>query len=97
MLGHSDADIVCHAVTDAVLGAAALGDIGRLFPDTEPQWKDADSLELLRAGRGRRAAAGYRVVNVDVTVIAERPKLLPYVDDDARESRRGARRSTCRL
>ena len=79
--GHSDADIVCHAVTDAVLGAAALGDIGRLFPDTDPAWKDADSLALLR-GRGRSASAtpAIRIGNVDVTVIAERPKLLPHLD-----------------
>lgn len=77
--GHSDADIVCHAVTDAVLGAAALGDIGRLFPDTEAAWKDADSVALLRQAMGRVHDAGYRVGNVDVTVIAQRPKLLPYV------------------
>jgi 2-C-methyl-D-erythritol 4-phosphate cytidylyltransferase/2-C-methyl-D-erythritol 2,4-cyclodiphosphate synthase len=78
--GHSDADIVCHAVTDAVLGAAAAGDIGRLFPDSDPKWKDADSLALLRGAMGRVRAAGFSVANVDVTVIAERPKLLPYLD-----------------
>jgi 2-C-methyl-D-erythritol 4-phosphate cytidylyltransferase/2-C-methyl-D-erythritol 2,4-cyclodiphosphate synthase len=78
--GHSDADIVCHAVTDAVLGAAALGDIGRLFPDTDAQWKDADSVMLLRSAVERARAAGFAVVNVDVTVIAERPKLLPHLD-----------------
>lgn len=79
--GHSDADIVCHAVTDAVLGATALGDVGRLYPDTDPQWKGADSLALL-AGAARRAReAGWTVSNVDVTVIAERPKLLPHLDD----------------
>jgi 2-C-methyl-D-erythritol 4-phosphate cytidylyltransferase/2-C-methyl-D-erythritol 2,4-cyclodiphosphate synthase len=78
--GHSDADIVCHALTDAVLGAAGLGDIGRLFPDTDAQWKDADSLKLLASAMERVRAGGYRVVNVDVTVIAERPKLLPHVD-----------------
>ncbi len=77
--GHSDADIVCHAVTDAVLGAASLGDIGRLFPDTEAAWKDADSLVLLRQAVSVVRAAGYRVGNVDVTVIAERPKLLPHL------------------
>jgi 2-C-methyl-D-erythritol 4-phosphate cytidylyltransferase/2-C-methyl-D-erythritol 2,4-cyclodiphosphate synthase len=77
--GHSDADIVCHAVTDAVLGAAALGDIGRLFPDTAAEWKDADSIELLRLATARVHEAGYRVGNVDATVIAERPKLLPYL------------------
>ena len=80
LLGHSDADIVCHAVTDAVLGAAALGDIGRLFPDTDPEWRDADSLALLGAAVRRVRAAGFVVGNVDVTVIAERPKLLPYLD-----------------
>ena len=78
--GHSDADIVCHAVTDAVLGAAALGDIGRLFPDTDPQWQDADSIALLKEAMTRVHQAGYRVSNVDVTVIAQRPKLLPYLD-----------------
>ena len=78
--GHSDADILCHAVTDAVLGGAAAGDIGRLFPDTDPQWKGADSLTLLAGAVARLHAAGYRVVNVDATVVAERPKLLPYLD-----------------
>jgi len=77
--GHSDADIVCHAVTDAVLGAAAAGDIGRLFPDTDPKWKGADSIALLRGALVHVHAAGYRVSNVDVTVIAQRPKLLPYL------------------
>lgn len=78
--GHSDADIVCHAVTDAVLGAAAAGDIGRLFPDTDPRWQGADSLVLLAAAVSRLHEAGYRVGNVDVTVIAQRPKLLPYLE-----------------
>lgn len=78
--GHSDADIVCHAITDAVLGAAALGDIGRMFPDTDPKWKDADSLELLRGALAVVRDAGFAVANVDVTIIAERPKLLPYLD-----------------
>jgi 2-C-methyl-D-erythritol 4-phosphate cytidylyltransferase/2-C-methyl-D-erythritol 2,4-cyclodiphosphate synthase len=78
--GHSDADIVCHAVTDAILGAAALGDIGRMFPDTDPQWRDADSIGLLRAAVEVVRKARYAVSNVDVTVIAERPKLLPHLD-----------------
>lgn len=78
--GHSDADVVCHAVTDAVLGAAALGDIGRLFPDTDPQWKDANSIALLKGAMARVQAAGYRLANVDVTVIAQQPKLLRYLD-----------------
>ena len=77
--GHSDADIVCHAVTDAVLGAAAIGDIGRLFPDADPQWKGADSIALLRGALAHVSTAGYRVSNVDVTVIAQKPKLLPYL------------------
>ena len=80
LIGHSDADIVCHAVTDAVLGAASLGDIGRLFPDTSAQWKDADSVRLLKGAMEVVHANGYKVENVDVTVIAERPKLLPYLD-----------------
>jgi 2-C-methyl-D-erythritol 2,4-cyclodiphosphate synthase/2-C-methyl-D-erythritol 4-phosphate cytidylyltransferase len=78
--GHSDADIVCHAVTDAVLGAAGAGDIGRLFADTDPRWKGADSIALLAGAMARVREAGYRVSNVDVTVIAERPKLLPYLE-----------------
>jgi 2-C-methyl-D-erythritol 4-phosphate cytidylyltransferase/2-C-methyl-D-erythritol 2,4-cyclodiphosphate synthase len=78
--GHSDADIVCHAVTDAVLGAAAAGDIGRLFPDTDPEWKGADSVVLLGRAVALIRRAGYAVVNVDATVIAQQPKLLPYLD-----------------
>ena len=76
--GHSDADAVCHAVTDAILGAANLGDIGRLFPDTDPRYKDADSLVLLADAAARVAAAGWQVVNVDVVVIAVRPDLGPH-------------------
>jgi 2-C-methyl-D-erythritol 4-phosphate cytidylyltransferase/2-C-methyl-D-erythritol 2,4-cyclodiphosphate synthase len=78
--GHSDADIVCHAVTDAILGAAGAGDIGRLFPDTDPKWKGADSIELLKGAVEKIRQAGYSVSNVDVTVIAQKPKLLPYLD-----------------
>jgi len=77
--GHSDADIICHAVTDAVLGAAAIGDIGRLFPDSDAAWKGADSVALLRQAMTLVRHAGFRVGNVDVTVIAERPKLQPHV------------------
>ncbi|MGE3842264.1 MAG: 2-C-methyl-D-erythritol 4-phosphate cytidylyltransferase [Vicinamibacterales bacterium] len=80
LFGHSDADVVAHAVTDAILGAAALGDIGRWFPDTDPEWKDADSLRLLAAATARVSEAGWRIVNVDVTVLAERPKLLPFAE-----------------
>lgn len=79
-LGHSDADVVCHAVTDAVLGAASLGDIGRHFPDTDPRWKDASSIDLLRQAVALVRDAGYRVVNVDVVVILERPKISPFID-----------------
>jgi 2-C-methyl-D-erythritol 4-phosphate cytidylyltransferase / 2-C-methyl-D-erythritol 2,4-cyclodiphosphate synthase len=78
--GHSDADVICHAVTDAILGAANAGDIGRHFPDTDPQWKGANSIELLRAAAAIVRAAGFVVANVDVVVIAQRPKLSPYVD-----------------
>lgn len=78
--GHSDADVVCHAVTDAVLGAAGAGDIGRHFPDTEAAWKDANSLELLRRAMAIVRSAGFGVVNVDVVVIAQKPKLVPYID-----------------
>ena len=89
-LGHSDADVVCHAATDAILGAASLGDIGRHFPDTDPRWKDASSLDLLRAGGGDGAPAGFRVVNLDVVVILERPKIAPYLDADPRQLARRA-------
>ena len=78
--GHSDADAVCHAVTDAILGASASGDIGRHFPDTDPAWRDADSIELLRRAAAVVRNAGYAIVNVDVTVIAQRPKLSPHVE-----------------
>ena len=79
LAGHSDADALLHAVIDALLGAAALGDIGSHFPDSDPKWKGADSAKLLEAVVEEVAAAGYRVANVDATVICERPKLLPHV------------------
>jgi 2-C-methyl-D-erythritol 2,4-cyclodiphosphate synthase len=79
LLGHSDADAVCHAATDAILGAVGAGDIGRHFPDTDAEWKDADSLALLAQAARVVRAAGFAVVNVDVVVIAERPKLVPYL------------------
>ena len=78
--GHSDADAVCHAVTDAILGAAGAGDIGRHFPDTDAAWKGADSMVLLTRAAEIVASAGFAVVNVDVVVIAERPKLVPFVE-----------------
>jgi 2-C-methyl-D-erythritol 4-phosphate cytidylyltransferase/2-C-methyl-D-erythritol 2,4-cyclodiphosphate synthase len=80
LLGHSDADAICHAVTDAVLGAAGAGDVGRLFPDTDPAWKGANSLDLLRRVMAIVKDAGYAVGNVDVVVIAQKPKLVPYLD-----------------
>lgn len=76
--GHSDADVLSHAITDAVLGAAALGDIGMHFPDTDPRWKGANSLQFLAHACKLAADAGYRVANVDATVILERPKLKDY-------------------
>jgi len=78
--GHSDADVLAHAVTDAILGAAALGDIGMHFPDSDPRWKGVDSLVFLRHARELAEAAGFRIVNVDSTVILERPKLKDYRD-----------------
>ena len=79
LLGHSDADVLLHAVADSLLGAAGLGDIGRHFPDTDPAYKDADSLKLLENVVKKIHAAGYRVGNVDVTVIAQKPKLKDYI------------------
>lgn len=78
--GHSDADVLLHAIADALLGAAGLGDIGALFPDTDPAWAGADSLELLATVRERVQEAGWGVVNVDATVVLERPKLRPHID-----------------
>jgi 2-C-methyl-D-erythritol 2,4-cyclodiphosphate synthase len=82
-LGHSDGDAVCHAVADAVLGAAGLGDIGRHFPDTDPQWAGADSVVLLRRAWALVAAEGWRLGNLDVTAITERPRLAPRSADMA--------------
>jgi 2-C-methyl-D-erythritol 2,4-cyclodiphosphate synthase len=79
LLGHSDADVLLHAVTDALLGAAGLGDIGRHFPDSDPRFKDADSRQLLRETVRLIERAGYRVVNVDATVIARAPRMAPHV------------------
>lgn len=79
LLGHSDADVLLHAVSDALLGAAGLGDIGRHFPDTDPRYKGADSLELLRQVYRKISEKGYRVGNIDVTMIAQRPKLKDYI------------------
>jgi len=80
LLGHSDADVLLHAVSDALLGAAGLRDIGYHFPDTDPRYKGADSRMLLREVRQKVADAGYRISNVDVTMIAQKPKLKPYIE-----------------
>ena len=79
LLGHSDADVLLHAVSDALLGAAGLGDIGRHFPDTDPKYKGADSLKLLEIVGQKVSAAGYRVSNIDVTMIAQKPKLKDHI------------------
>lgn len=80
LLGHSDADVAIHALADALLGAVAMGDIGRHFPDTDPRFKDADSRMLLRRTVEITAAKGYRPSNVDITIIAQAPKMAPYIE-----------------
>ncbi|MGN0224040.1 MAG: 2-C-methyl-D-erythritol 2,4-cyclodiphosphate synthase [Muribaculaceae bacterium] len=80
LLGHSDADVALHALTDALLGAVALGDIGRHFPDTDPQWKGADSRLLLRAVVDMLRQRGYIAVNVDITIMAQAPKMAPHIE-----------------
>lgn len=79
LLGHSDADVLLHAITDAILGAAGLGDIGRMFPDTESTYRDVDSRLLLQDAVSRIKDAGWRIENIDATVIAEQPKIAPHV------------------
>ena len=79
LLGHSDADVLLHAVCDALLGSLALGDIGKHFPDTDPVYKNADSLELLKKCFSLIAEKGYRIADIDATVIAQKPKLAPYI------------------
>ena len=83
-LGHSDGDVLAHAITDALLGAAGLGDIGELYPSVDPAWKDADSLLLLKGAWDRVREKGWRLVNLDCTVSCERPKLLPHREDICR-------------
>ena len=80
LLGHSDADALCHAITDALFGAAGLGDIGRHFPDTDAAFKGADSIALLAECARRVRAAGWEPVNIDSTIVAQKPKLAPYID-----------------
>lgn len=79
LLGHSDADVLLHAVSDSLLGAAAMGDIGGMFPDNDPQFKDADSLVLLKQVAQRLSASGYKTVNIDATIIAQKPKMSPHI------------------
>ncbi|OWO81000.1 MULTISPECIES: 2-C-methyl-D-erythritol 2,4-cyclodiphosphate synthase [Photorhabdus] len=79
LLAHSDGDVALHAATDALLGAAALGDIGKLFPDTDPAFKGADSRKLLREAYSRIREKGYRIGNLDITIIAQAPKMLPHI------------------
>ncbi len=79
-LGHSDGDVLAHAVADALLGAAALGDLGERFPDSDARWKDADSMELLAACAAAVRDAGFAVGNVDATIVLERPKLAPFIE-----------------
>ncbi len=79
--GHSDADVICHALIDAILGAAALGDVGALFPDSDPIYKDANSLDLLRQAAARCLSAGWQVENADVTLLAQAPRLAPYREE----------------
>lgn len=81
LLGHSDADVALHALTDALLGALSLGDIGRHFPDTDAKWKGADSRVLLRAVVAMIAERGYIAVNVDITIMAQAPKMAPYIEN----------------
>ncbi len=80
LLGHSDADVLLHAISDSLLGAAAMGDIGKLFPDNDPAFEGADSLVLLKEVYGRVQEKGYNLINLDATVLAQRPKLRPYID-----------------
>lgn len=79
LLGHSDADVLVHAIMDALLGAAALGDIGKLFPDSDPKWKNADSIKLLEEVSDRLQKRGYTIINIDSIILAQAPKLAPYI------------------
>ena len=79
LLGHSDADVLLHAISDALLGAAALGDIGKLFPDSDPKYKGANSLTLLRIVGAKLCSEGYKIVNIDSTILAQAPKMAPHI------------------
>jgi 2-C-methyl-D-erythritol 2,4-cyclodiphosphate synthase len=80
LLGYSDADVACHAIADALLGAAGMGDIGMMFPDTDPANKDISSLEILKTIEAKIAVKGFKIINIDVTIIAQEPKIAPYAD-----------------
>ena len=96
LAGHSDADVLTHAVIDALLGAAGLGDIGQHFPDTDERWRDADSIELLRTVRDTLREAGHTPTNIDATLACEAPKLAPFRDEMRAPPRRRRRASTRR-
>ena len=81
LVGHSDADVLTHAIIDALLGAAALGNIGTLFPDNDPAYENANSIEMLRIAYKRLRQAGYKLVNIDSTIVAQQPKLSPYLEE----------------
>ena len=81
LIGHSDADVLTHAIMDAIVGALALGDIGKFFPDTDPKYKDADSILLLNEILNVMSEKGYKIVNVDATIVAQKPKLRPFIDE----------------
>ncbi len=83
--GHSDADVPVHALMDAILGAAALGDIGQLFPDSDEKWKNADSIEMLKTVWNKITGLGYNLENCDITIIAQKPKIAPYIQDMRRK------------
>ena len=97
LLGHSDADVLCHAVMDALLGAAALGDIGMHFPDSDPRWKDADSLAMLSSVGKMLARKGAAVANIDASVLAEKPRLAPYRESMRKNIARALRISVAQV
>lgn len=97
LLGHSDADVLLHAITDALLGAAGLGDIGHLFPDTAPEFKDADSIELLRVANQKVLSHGFTIGNIDCTILAEQPKMKPYLEQMKNNIAKACQIETCQI
>lgn len=97
LLGHSDADVLLHAIADSLLGACALGDIGKMFPDTDDKWKGADSLKLLEAVVNAINEKGYKVGNIDSTIIAQRPKMKPYLEEMRRNIAKACRVDASRI